>query len=66
MAAADAMPRMNAGSRNWAKWAQGLTVNAVNWMGGLHPHQIAGRSTQMVAIQKPGTESPRMARLRIA
>jgi hypothetical protein len=33
-------------------------------MGGLQPHQMAGKRTTSVAIQNPGTESPRMARLR--
>ena len=65
IAAAEAMPRMKAGSRNWAKWAHGFTEKAVNWMGGLQPHQIAGSSTHRVAIQNPGTESPRMAMLRM-
>ena len=66
IAAADAMPRMKAGSRNWAKWAHGFAENVVNWMGGLQPHQIAGRSMARVAIQNPGTESPRIAMLRMA
>ncbi len=66
IAAADAMPRMNAGRRNCAMCAQGSAEKAVNWMGGLQPHQMAGSSTHRVAIQKPGTERPRMAMLRIA
>ncbi len=64
MAAAEAMPRMKAGRMNCEMCAHLSLENSVNWMGGLHPHQIAGRSTTRVAIQKPGTDSPRMARLR--
>ena len=43
-----------------------IYVQYFDWMGGLQPHQMAGSSTQRVAIQKPGTESPRIAMLRIA
>src|SRR5437764_430738 len=66
MAAAEATPRITAGRTNCDTCAQGSTENSVNWMGGLQPHQIAGRSTAKVAIQNPGTESPRMARGAIA
>ena len=64
IAAPDAMPRMNAGMMNWETCAHGLTLNSVNWMGGLQPHQIAGKITTSVAIQNPGIERPRIARLR--
>ena len=66
MAAAEASARMKAGSRNWTKCAHGSFESSVNWMGGLHPHQMAGSRTTRVAIQKPGTERPRMAMLRAA
>ena len=41
-----------------------VPVQFANWLGGVQPHQISGKTRSRVASQKPGMEMNPIARLR--
>ena len=49
---------------NMLKWRTGSALSRTRRNGGDHPHQIAGNTRMMVASQKLGVASPKMAKER--
>ena len=49
---------------NMAKWRTGSSATRTSRSGGDHAHQIPGKMRMMVASQKLGVASPKMAKER--
>jgi hypothetical protein len=58
------MPRITDGIKNCSKLTDGLAEKAVYSIGGLHPHQSAGKTITIVPSQKVGTAMQKIAKLR--